>query len=237
METKNSGSSIYELLKPFATMLAIILGVLAVQWIFHLQLNSLDLSFSGNTASLKKIDEKSIDAGNAIVDVNGKIAGLQAQIDSLTQRVTGQGPPPQAEASGAPALSASTGSDGTRTSDSLAALFKPVIGTQSPLAGKDGYIFIGNRHGDLPSLEHATLGAVGGSPVPLDQLQPDDVYQTLANLVMRAGQPQNDAAYFNGQRSLGILPRGTQVTMLAAPQPIKRSDSLIQVWAHVRVNE
>ena len=227
-----------DLCRPFATVVAISLAVLIAKFAFGLEIKNIDFSFGGNTATLSKVDEKAFDAGNALVNLNDRFTVLQNELDQLTSKINNSAPPvrPSLDTTGAAGISGSPASDGIGTNDTLAALFKPVTGTASPLANKDGYIFIGNRRGDTLLLDSSGLITGSGSVQSIEQLQTEQTYSTGANLVLRAGQPDIATGYFNGQKSLGVLPKNTRVTLLDTPKPVKLQDGRIQMWAHVRVD-
>ena len=63
---------------------------------------------------------------------------------------------------------------------------------------------------------------------------PGTVFTLSSNMVLRDGLPANDAEYFQGRRSLGVLPSGTRVRIVTAPVGIDR-EFAVQYWARVAV--
>ena len=59
-------------------------------------------------------------------------------------------------------------------------------------------------------------------------------FAVSANMVLRDSLPRNDAEYFQGRKSLGIVATGTKVRVLAAPVAIDR-EFAVQYWVQVAV--
>lgn len=98
-----------------------------------------------------------------------------------------------------------------------------------------GYIWIGDFNEATSSWQRVKLV----SPATNEPLKaapaavaPGSVFAVSANMVLRDGLPQNDGAYFQGRKSLGVLPTGTRVKVLSTPVPINR-EFAVQYWLRV----
>ncbi|OZG72656.1 hypothetical protein BTA51_14090 [Hahella sp. CCB-MM4] len=64
-------------------------------------------------------------------------------------------------------------------------------------------------------------------------MQPGTEYRVLGNMVGRDGlPPQIPKKYYRARTSLGIVPRGSVVTLLAEPESVDREFAL-QYWANI----
>ena len=120
-------------------------------------------------------------------------------------------------------------------SDATAAIARLQEAAVSDRAEKlRGYIWIGNygRKWEPTKLGHLDTG----QPItlPPEQIAPGTTYKVLGNMVLREGLPANDKEYFRGQASLGVVPRGSTVSIGKKPVGIDR-EFAIQYWAEIEV--
>ncbi len=100
-----------------------------------------------------------------------------------------------------------------------------------------GYIWIGDydsaagRWRRIKLVSPSTNTAFAGAPAAMAA---GAEYIVSGNMVLRDGLPQDDAAYFQGRKSLGIVASGTKVRVLAPPTGIER-ESALQYWMQVAV--
>lgn len=107
-----------------------------------------------------------------------------------------------------------------------------VIGVENNAQRNRGYIWIGNYDQASGSWSRSFLTRLDGRPVaePPRDLAPGSLFIVGGNMTLREALPKNNAAYFREQRSLGVVLRGTTVTLLDAPVGIDR-DYAVQYWA------
>ena len=95
-----------------------------------------------------------------------------------------------------------------------------------------GYIWIG----DFDSNWDRTALALPDSRQPVEmppgRIQEGSEFLLLKNMIVRGGLPENDADYFRGRASVGVIPKGTVVRITTAPQGIDR-EFAVQYWAEV----
>lgn len=99
---------------------------------------------------------------------------------------------------------------------------------------ESGFIFVGDRKSDGQLVSASNFRDGNGNRVEFDNIQPGQRYTLVVNLTLRAGQPENDRDYFRGQKSLGVLQKGSTVQVLSPVVDIVRSSSLTQSWVRVR---
>lgn len=97
-----------------------------------------------------------------------------------------------------------------------------------------GYIWIGNyRDAWNPAkLGHSDTGQPISIPPAL--LEPGAEYRVLGNMVLREGLPANNEQYFRGQASLGVVPRGSRISIQRQPVGVNR-ESATQYWVEVEL--
>lgn len=97
-----------------------------------------------------------------------------------------------------------------------------------------GYIWIGNYNRQWNSIKLGNLDTGQPIELPPQEIEPGTEYKVLGNMVLRAGLPPNDQDYFRAQASLGVIPRGTKVSIRRRPVGIDR-EFAIQYWAEIEV--
>lgn len=97
-----------------------------------------------------------------------------------------------------------------------------------------GYIWIGNYKQKWQPAKFARLDTGQPVEIPPMQMTQGTQYRVLGNMVLRDGMPANDQDYFRSRASLGVVPRGTVVSILEPPLGIDR-EFAVQYWAKVRV--
>jgi hypothetical protein len=128
-----------------------------------------------------------------------------------------------------------------RVSDSVAALGMPDPELkQGTNVGVDGYIWIGSMTGGAKTLSPQNLAGV----VAPTQVAVGQQLKVLANLSVRQSPPSDvgSSEAANAVPSIahtsplvGIVPKGTTVTIEELPQPVHRKKNL-SYWMHVKVN-
>jgi hypothetical protein len=167
------------------------------------------------------------DAKAEIADLAGKLNGAVVAIEELKK---------QSETRAPSAQSQTAVFEATQTvSDQTAQLAKLSSDQPAGTSKQKGYIWIGDYKNGWNRVK---LGAVdtgqpiAGSP---EKLLPGTEYSVLGNMVVRDGLPSNDADYFGGRKSLGVIPRGTKVRLVKAPVLIDR-EYVVQYWAEVELS-
>lgn len=106
---------------------------------------------------------------------------------------------------------------------------------KSLVYGKVGYIWIGDYQREW--LKPRLVGLDGQVIEKAPQaIEVGERYSLRANIVLRKEQPQNNAEYYRGSPSLGVVTSGTQVQIEARPTGIDR-EFAVQYWAKVKVME
>jgi hypothetical protein len=109
-------------------------------------------------------------------------------------------------------------------------------GTSAELTG---YIWIGDYDKAKSSWQRVKLVSPTTN-APLTSapatVAPGTVFAVSGNMVLRDGLPQNDTAYFQGRKSLGVLPTGTRVKVLSTPVGIDR-EFAVQYWLQVTAQQ
>jgi len=229
---KKSGPLVLELLRPFAVMAAFLLGIEIFMMISGLELKDATLSLAGPSANFRQKERTDIAQSlqdekdrtdRALADLGARLATLEKSSNHAGAATNGSG------TGEIPVLTADVGSD------AIASLYRPLPGATSELAQRSGYIFIGNRGSehDDQALSYLTDG--NGQKIPFGRIVNGQLYRITNNLVLRGGQPTNDAAYFSMQPSLGVLSKGSQVTTESDVINYQRG-SIVQTWVKVHVS-
>jgi len=160
---------------------------------------------------------------------SAKISDLESQLNAMAVQVTAltsETAPPAARA-----LAAEVSEAAQTVSDQTTRLAQSVRSSESS-GSAHGFIWIGNYG---TRWDRVQLGAPeSGEPIATtpDALQPGAEFTVLGNMVLRDGLPSNDDAYFRGRASVGVVPRGSRVRLLAAPVRFERAQ-VVQYWAEV----
>ena len=165
-------------------------------------------------------------AGKEIAELSSKLNGA---LEAIEQLKSAQPSRVENAASRAAVVEAS------QTVSDQAAKLADVSGADKRNAIVRGYIWIGDFNGN--DWQRIKLGwGDTGRPVdkPPAALQPGTEFRLLANMVVRDGQPPNDANYFNARRNLGVAPTGSRVRLVRAPVLVDREFAK-QYWAEVDV--
>ncbi|MBU0514683.1 MAG: hypothetical protein KJ621_07915 [Proteobacteria bacterium] len=175
------------------------------------------------------------DAKAAIVDLDGKLRGLAAKIEAMKRQLVWKalGPRP-AQMSISRQAQISIFKATQTVSDQTARLAKFSAARSRDASKPTGFIWIGDYKNGWSKV---MLGAVEtGQPitVPPKQLLPGTEYRVRGNMIVRDGLPSNDAVYFRGRKSLGVIARGTKIRLVKTPMPINRRFA-VQYWAEVEL--
>ncbi|MBF0434205.1 MAG: hypothetical protein HQL77_02400 [Magnetococcales bacterium] len=100
---------------------------------------------------------------------------------------------------------------------------------------KEGYIFIGNYSGNswqktyliYPDSKKKRLNK------PPSEIVPSEKYITYGDMNLRQTQPGNGPSYFYASKLIGLIGRGTNITILEKPVGFERG-GVIQYWARIR---
>lgn len=207
-------------------MASILLGVVVADWWLEIDLSRMS---EIGPEGLKLAQETREDASAAISELEIALADVSARLDALERDAGAVVPSPTP-----------TKPEVDQVSDATARLSRsPVEGRATVLEGRIGYIFIGN---------YDTASSTWTDPVllRLDSAQAERAgpgemligsqFRLRLNMVLRDGVPANDVEYFRSRQNLGVLPRGTLVTLLERPVGIDR-EFAVQHWAKVGVAE
>lgn len=169
-------------------------------------------------------------------EAKGELASLGSQLNAATKAIEEikkelSAKALSAEARGAIFEASQTVSNQTAQ---LATLRREVA------AGTDeqtGYIWIGDISKSSSSWQRIKLlSPATNAPLatPPSSISPGATFTVSGNMVLRDGLPANDADYFQARKSLGVLPIGTKVRVLAKPVGIDR-EFAVQYWANVAI--
>jgi hypothetical protein len=211
-------SSLVELAKYPVAVLSIFLALVGAKYV-------LDIPFGA-------VSEITKDGVKFTQDAKGEIASLSAQLNGAMksiEEIKRQLP--------AKSLSTEAKSDIFEASQTVPDQTAQLTTVKSTGAGAEltGYIWIGD-YGKTTStwqrvkLVSPTTNAPIASAPPT--IAPGAVFAVSGNMVLRDGLPQNDGAYFQGRKSLGVLPTGTRVKVLSSPVGIDR-EFAVQYWLQV----
>lgn len=203
-----------ELLKYPILVFSIVLGLLAVKsW------SILDLS------RVTKISASGIEFESAISKALTQIEVRLASLETSLPKSTAQ---PTASMAAETAAASQTVSDSTARVSALA--------TESGGAPIQGYIWLGNYDGKW---HPARLGLLDtGQPVDLapDKMEVGTRYRALLNIIVKEELPTGDDWHSRGRHSMGVVPSGKTIAIVAPPVRVERSFGL-QYWAKVQYGE
>jgi hypothetical protein len=170
-------------------------------------------------------------------EAKGEIASLSAQVNGLSKAVeelrlgTGTTKPLSVE-------SKSKIFEASQTVSNQTAELTAVGPTKSaPGEEARGYIWVGDYDSSdgkwtrIKLVSPTTNASLSGAPTSISA---GSEYAVGANMVLRDGLPRNDGEYFQGRKSIGIIPTGTRVRILGVPTPIDR-EFAVQYWVQVAV--
>lgn len=216
----NGESKTVALLKYPVTIFSILIALLFAKWWLGITFGQIQELGPGGV-------KFSSEAKGELTDIASKLNGALAEIEELKKAV----PAHEVRSSEAQATvfeAAQTVSDQTAQ---LAALPKA---SAAGTGASGGFIWIGDYQNGWRRVKLAEPDK--GQPItaPPDQLLAGTEYKVLGNMVVRGGLPGNDAQYFQGQKSLGTLPRGTKIRLADKPVAINR-EFAVQYWVKVEV--
>ena len=214
---------VVELFKYPILVVFIVLGVIALKYSLGLEFgmvtefstNGLKFSERSNKATLKAISELE----SKLNEVTVKIADIErrASLNADNERNV--------------QLNAFSASQSVSDETANIAKLKP------PTDGKDveriiGYIWIGNYNGQWERTTLANLSS--GQPINIApmKIQAGTKYTVLGNMVIRDGLPPNNEKYYRARNNVGVVPRGSDVSVLSKPEGIKRKFAT-QYWAKI----
>lgn len=224
------------LAQPFATLVAVGLGVLLLTQYFGLDLKKLSLSGPGFNAELAqrieatqdKVDKSSSTAGTELNDLTERVRQLEARLKAAE-------PAPSAVQPPSPPTVPDAGTSTQRTAAELAPLFQKLPNRVSPLYNREGYIFLGNLASG--AIDDPNLRGNGELVRRLADFRVGTAYTAAAHLSLRGGYPGDNPSYYVGVPSLGVVTNGLSVVLLEPPKQAVRPSGLVQIWAKVRVAE
>ncbi|WP_428380930.1 hypothetical protein [Nevskia ramosa] len=167
-------------------------------------------------------------------DAKGELASLGAQLNAATKSIEEI----KAQLSTKPLSSESKSAifEASQTvSDQTAQIATVSSSGDSRDTKTSGYIWIGDYNKVSATWQRVKLvsattnAALVSAP---SSVSPGTVFTVSGNMVLRDGLPRNDSTYFQGQKSLGVLPVGTRIKILSAPVGIDR-EFAVQYWAQV----
>jgi hypothetical protein len=165
-------------------------------------------------------------------DAKGEIASLSAQLNGAMksiEEIKRQLP--------AKSLSTEARSEIFEASQTVPDQTAQLTTVKSSDAGTEltGYIWIGDYSKSTSTWQRVKLvSPTTNAPLTTAPMTvaPGSVFAVSGNMVLRDGLPQNDGVYFQGRKSLGVLPTGTRVKVLSAPVAIDR-EFAVQYWLQV----
>jgi hypothetical protein len=211
-------SSIVELAKYPIAVLSIFLALVGAKYILGIPFGS--------------VSEITKDGVKFTQDAKGEIASLSAQLNGAMksiEEIKRQLP--------TKALSTEARSvifEASQTVPDQTAQLTTIKSTDAS-AELTGYIWIGDYNKStsiwqrVKLLSPATNSPLVSAPA---SVAPGAVFAVSDNMVLRDGLPQNDNSYFQGRKSLGVLPTGTRVRVLSSPVAIDR-EFAVQYWLQV----
>jgi len=96
----------------------------------------------------------------------------------------------------------------------------------------EGWIWLGNYEKSRKAWSTLLLNEVDKSTVPT-KIDTMVTYTLDGNMILRSENPTIKTDYFRSVPSLGIIPRGSTVTLISKPKPASER-SVVQYWAKVR---
>lgn len=223
MKDKNRNPTYLELLKYPVVVVSILFGLVAADWLLGLELSRItELGPSG-----VKLSEVREDTALAAADLEERLDAALARIDSLEMRLDSSDPKSGALTSV------------SEPSEAVARLSRSTGEAGTVLNGKQGFIWIGDYDANIGKWSEQNL-LLAGERTPLQTtpsaLMRGSQYRIAINTYLRAGLPANDDEYFRGRKALGVIPRGTLLTLVGKPVSIDRNIK-VQYWAEVEVAE
>lgn len=217
-----------ELLKLPILVFSILLSVVALKHFLGLEFGTVtEVGTQG-----VRFSEQSQATLQALADLETKVNESVVRIEALEQRT----PRSQDEAKKIDSEAFSASQSVSETTTELAKLQRERQKDQEGRASKaEGYIWIGNYN---DTWEHPRLASIEtGQPIMLEprQIEAGTEYRLLGNMVLRDGLPPNDVDYFRSRESLGVVPRGTRITLRRVPVAIDR-EFAVQYWAEIEVS-
>lgn len=213
-------SGVIELLKYPVTVLSILFALIIAKF-------ALGISF-GVVAEIGPGGVKfAQDAKGEIADLAGKLNGAIVAIEELKRQSSSQ-------EVRSPKVETAIFEATQTVSDQTAQLAKLSSDQPAGTPKQKGFIWIGDYKSGWSKVKLGALDTGQAITVSPEKLLPGTNYSVLGNMVVRDGLPSNDADYFRGRKSLGVIPRGTKVRLVKAPVAIDREFAL-QYWAEVEL--
>lgn len=180
------------------------------------------------------VSEISADGVKFSQDARGEIASLSAQVNAVTkslEEMKRQLPSTQLSAEARSAVFEAS----QIVSDQTAQVTKLYTAADSTKSALTGYIWVGdynNKTGEWTRIKLVSPQTNATVTTPLTQISPGTIFAVTGNLVVRDGLPQNDKDYYQGRKSIGVIPSATHIKILSAPVGIDR-EYAVQYWAQV----
>ena len=211
-------STLVELAKYPVAVLSIFLALVGAKYV-------LDIPF-GSVSEITKDGVKfTQDAKGEIASLSAQLNGAMKSIEEIKRQLPSK------------SLSTEAKSEIFEASQTVPDQTAQLTTVKSTDAGAEltGYIWIGDYSKATSTWQRVklvspTTNAPLASAPPT--IAPGAVFAVSGNMVLRDGLPQNDGAYFQGRKSLGVLPTGTRVKVLSAPVAIDR-EFAAQYWLQV----
>ena len=220
---KNNTESRIELMKYPVLVFSIVIALIILKlslglefgMITELSTDGLKFSEKSNKATLESITELETKLNDSVV----RIAALEKEINKNEK------------------IGQSTQSKAFSASQIVSDATATIANLRPKIEGKDiakviGYIWIGNFENKWGKTTLAKLDT--GQPISLSpmQMQIGTEYKVLGNMVVRDGLPPNNAEYYRARKSLGVVPRGSIISILKKPEKVDR-EFAIQYWVEV----
>lgn len=221
-------SEIVELLKYPVLVFSIVVALIIVKYSLNLEFgvvtevstDGLKFSEKSNKATLEAITE--LEA--KLNDMSVRLAVLEKADEQGDERKSAQ----KTSWAKAEAFYASQAvSDSTAR---IAELNTEIPGGETKVVS--GWMWIGNYDKQWTKTTISQLDT--GQPIVIapKNMRIGTQYRVLGNIVIRDGLPPNDKDYYKARKNLGVISRGSVVTLVKAPEPIDR-EFAVQYWAEV----
>ncbi len=221
MSDNNSG--MVELLKYPVLVFSIVIALVIARYLLDLEFGVIT-EFS--TDGIKFSEKSNATTLQAIIELEEKLNNLAVRLEEVEQN----GPPTSMDVSVAKAAAFSASQTVSDATAKMAELRSEIPGGEDKRIS--GWIWIGNYDQEWSKSSISKLGV--GQPVTMapQKMKVGTEYKVLGNIVIRDGLPPNDKEYYRARKSLGVVPRGSIVTLLKQPEQVDR-EFAIQYWAEV----
>ncbi len=233
----SGGSSYIDLLKYPVLVISVILGIIA--------LDTFDYNIVAFGAGGIELEKKVKNTLEGSAELSMKVDSLEQLILALQEKVDARSTKPAEEPNQEEEIA--TGTSPTP----VVQIAKPKM-AQSQLEASDittkfsknlaelnhtnvkiGWIWIGDYKDDWSKVAFKSPGETNDYTDPPATLTAGMTIQVTGNMYLREQKPEDDDDYYRSVKSLGIVPKGSLVEVLATPKVVPR-DHADQYWMKVK---